>query len=193
MNTHGVTVGVLNGYRQSDDAARNPRSRGLLVKDLASALSVADAARRLAVCDPPRYRSFRLLVLDPERSLVAEWDGRRLVTGSAEDRVPLISSSFDESDVGRARRETFAAEVGEELTPERLAAFHRSHANGPSAYSVCMHRPDAGTQSFTRIAVDPGAVELVYHPGPPCETARETTVRLPRAERTHPQREFRST
>jgi hypothetical protein len=100
-----------------------------------------------------------------------------------EPELPLISSSFAESGVGEQRREEFArlTNAGARLTSETLAAYHRSHQNGPSAYSVCMHREDAGTQSYTRVRVTADEVELRYHPVAPCQLAEDVVERLPRA------------
>ena len=181
VNAHGLTVGVLNGYLREDDEAWRPRSRGRLVKDLASLRSVREVGLHLDSFDPQRYRSFRLLAMDPDSSLVADWDGNTVRRGPAEGRIPLVSSSFEETAVGEARRAAYAAEVGADPAPERLHAYHRSHAGGPSAYSVCMHRQDAETRSLTRIRVRARDAELVYHPGPPCTPAPETAVRLDRA------------
>ena len=183
-NEHGVTVGLVNGYRRADASApADVRSRGLLVRDLAACRTVREVEAALGDVDPGRYRSFRLLAVSPaDRLMLAEWDRVSLtVTRDAEERIPLISSAFEESEVGAKRRTEYARGVGERPDAEKLTAYHRSHANGPSAFSVCMHRPEAVTRSFTRVHVDAESVTMVYHPGPPCETAAEHRARLERA------------
>jgi hypothetical protein len=185
VNERGLTLGLLNGYRAPDAVERpDTRSRGLLVRDLASCATGREVVRRLRGEDLRRYRSFRLLAIEPGTpALLAEWDLLSVeVRADAEGRLPLISSSFEETLVGRRRREEYGRSVGEEVTPERLDAYHHSHAGGPSAYSVCMHRPDALTRSLTSVRVEGREIELVYHPGSPCRASRETTVRLPRTE-----------
>lgn len=184
VNEHGVTVGIVNGYRTADAAAPpDVRSRGLLVSDLAPARTVREVEEALRATDPARYRSFRLLAIAPDEPLMtAEWDRVALaVDRDAEERIPLISSAVEETDVGAKRRREYARAVGPRPDADRLAAYHRSHANGPSAYSVCMHRPEAATRSFTRVRVDADRVAMIYHPGTPCEPARETEATLARA------------
>lgn len=185
-NEHGVTVGLVNGYRRADATApADVRSRGLLVWDLAACRSVREVEEAVRATDPERYRSFRLLAISPEeRVMTAEWDRISLsVDPDAEARVPLVSSAFEESDVGAKRKAEYARVVGARPDPERLAVYHRSHANGPSAYSVCMHRPEAVTRSFTRVIVDAERVAMIYRPGPPCETAEANEAELERARR----------
>ena len=46
-NEHGVTVGLVNGYRRADASApADVRSRGLLVRDLAGCRSVREGGGR---------------------------------------------------------------------------------------------------------------------------------------------------
>jgi hypothetical protein len=185
VNDAGLTLAVLNGFRSADnDARRRWRSRGLLVTDLAGCLAPDEVERRVRGTDLEAYRSFRLLALSAGRqALVAEWDRQQLaVDDTAEGRVPLVSSSFEEGEVGASRREDFRRVVGEARTRERLLAYHRSHENGPSAFSVCMHREDAMTRSFTHVRVGADEVELAYHGGPPCEAAPDSVARLRRRE-----------
>jgi hypothetical protein len=185
-NEAGLTIGVLNGNRAADDALRAWTSRGLLVPALAAyedADGVAEALRRL---DLAPYRSFRLLAISPgQPALVAEWDRPALaIDANAEARMPIVSSAFDESAVGRARRAEFARVAGNgPPTLERLLAFHRSTEGGPSAFTVAMERPEASTRSLTRVSVDALAVVMRYHPGRPDLPAAETTITLARAPR----------
>jgi len=184
-NEHGLSVALLNGYRVADD--RHPadfRSRGLLVADLATASDRGEVARRLAALDPSPFRSFRLLVLTPDApALIAEYDRRRLdVDPDAEDRLPLISSSFEESEVGRARRAEYERVTGRGASRlDQLLEYHRSTRNGPSAFSVSMERPEAATRSFTRVTVSAAESAMRYAAGPPHAPRAETVLHLPRA------------
>ena len=205
-NEHGLSVALLNGYRVADDRLLAAfTSRGMLVADLATAPDREEAARRLSALDPSPFRSFRLLVLAPDApALVAEYDLRRLdIDPGAEDRVPLISSSFEETDVGRARQAEYERVTGRPAgsgvlaraaapadlsgrtstvpTLDQLLEFHRSTRNGPSAFSVSMERPEAATRSFTRVTVARAEITMRYAPGPPHASRPETVLRLPRA------------
>jgi hypothetical protein len=184
-NAAGITVGILNGPRL-DVGVRNVRSRGFIVRDLATSSDLREVERRVRDSDLSQVRPFRLLAIGPKPAArVFEWDGRELAFDrDAETRMPLISSSFDETEVGRKRLREFRRIVGDDVSPERLHAYHRSHANGPSAYSVCMHREDAGTRSFSRVDVSEDRVSMSYRAGNPCEERTEVTVDLARASRS---------
>lgn len=182
----GLTIGVLNGNRAADeDPARAWRSRGELAPALIGSADPAAVAAVLRSMDLREFRSFRLLALAPGAgAIVAEWDGKALaVDPHAEGRVPLVSSSFDESAVGAARRAEFARVVGADRTIERLRAYHRSTHGGPGPYSVAMERPEAATRSFTEVHVDPAGVSHSYRAGRPDRAAEPVVVSLARAGR----------
>jgi hypothetical protein len=60
-----------------------------------------------------------------------------------------------------------------------LRELHRSHAPERGPFSICMHRPDASTVSYTEIAVRDGRVTMRYKPGPSCAATRPTARTLP--------------
>jgi len=189
-NAHGVTLALLNAYA-SDEPASEPRddagftSRGLLVTGLAGCRSAEQSMRRLARMDSRRFRSFLLLALDPDReSRLATWSGGRLgIEEGVDDRSPLISSAFDTSAVCDSRRTQFErmrdAHRGDPT--ELHLRFHSSHLPERGARSVCMHRPDARTVSFSRVVVDDSGVAFHYAPDSPCRALPvQPTVRLTR-------------
>lgn len=210
VNDAGLVLALLNGVRVVGDTEDRWRSRGAIVEALAARPSPAEVARAVAGREFREYRPFRLVALAPDAAAVlAEWDGRTLALDPAADvRLPLISSSFEENEVGAARRAEYeritglragrgvlagppAAGEGIVGTPgnapdrpspsrELLLAFHRSTHGGPSAYSVSMDRPDAATRSFTHVKVGPRAVEMEYASGPPHDPVARTSLRLPR-------------
>lgn len=174
VNEHGVVVALVNGYLREDLARTDePRSRGLLVRDLAAGSSSDDVVRRLGATDLSAVRSFRLLVLHPDdRGAVATWDGRSLeIAADAEPFCPLLSSSHAASAVAAARLEAWNESVAlHGRDPDALERYHAGHARGESAYSVCMHREDAETRSFVRVLVADTAASLTWSPGPPCRS-----------------------
>jgi hypothetical protein len=169
-NEHGLALALLNGWFASRGPAPDAwRSRGLLVDDLAPLATAGDVASALAGLDLSVYRPFTLAALDPGApTLVASWDGAEfLVEARADGHAPLCSSSLDAERATRTRTELWRAGGGV-ADAEAQGAFHASHAEGPGPWSVCMHREDAATVSFTRIEVAAGSVELRYGDGPPC-------------------------
>lgn len=184
VNEHGLVVLLVNGYLH-DDARRadEPRSRGLLVDDMAGARSSVGLVARLRATDLGPYRSFRLLALHPdEPGRVATWDGSALdVVDGADAHRPLLSSSHAASAVAAARLETWnESTAGRELDVEVLERYHASHVRGPSAFSVCMHRDDAETRSLVRVDVDRERARLAWFPGSPCRMPTSTVCELPR-------------
>jgi hypothetical protein len=63
-----------------------------------------------------------------------------------------------------------------------LAAYHSSHGEKGGAYSVCMHRAETATLSFSRIRVTPEQVEFRYTPGSPCTNKKSMIVTMSRCE-----------
>ncbi len=173
VNEFGISVCLLNG--KSSKPAANRLSRGLLPLKLIPSRSAREALDRFNTIDLAAFAPFTLAILGPRtRAAIAEWR----VTGQIDlceehDGLPLTSSSFEPDRVRALRAREYARARGS------LLEFHRSHANGPSAYSTCMHRPDAETVSFSRLRVTPSEANFWYSPGAPC---RE----LPAMKRTLP-------
>src|SRR5262249_44571147 len=139
-NDRGLTLTLLNGM-----PGPSSRSRGLLVLDLISHASVRTLADRIRELDLSPYAPFTLAALDPDQSAaVVEWDGTcRALAFRSERHSMLTSSSFDSGRVREKRREDYAKLAAEGCSADLLRSFHRNHGVAPSAYSVCMHRPDA--------------------------------------------------
>jgi len=200
VNEHGFSVCLLNLYhaRISTAQARpdgSPfTSRGRLVLDLASCGSIRDFLRTLGTMDLSAWRPFTLLALasspergtergrgkneqgDEERAHLVEWDGVHFADLGPDPPLPLISSGYDFAGAARHRRAVFAAFLAEDGSPgsppgrQTLARYHRGHQPERGPYSVCMHRDDARTVSFTRVRVRPDSISMSYAPGPPCVT-----------------------
>lgn len=184
VNDRGVAVAILNGYRAADGEGGDFISRGALVLDLAACDSRAGVLETLHSRSLDRVRSFVLAVAEPGQPMaVVEWDRVTLaVDRDGTSRLPLFSSSFRGTEVAAERRRTFH-QLGAPRDLEGLLGFHRSHLPARGPYSVCMHRDDAATRSFTLVTVTAEAVELAYRPAAPCEVAEPITLRRPRVPR----------
>ncbi len=168
-NDRGVTVGLLNGYRAEDETPARPfTSRGLLVDRLAGSPSVDDLRDQLADLELTSFRSFVILALDPERELQASWHDGQLTLGPAgEESGLLISSSFRPAEVTASRRQVFEEATLDGTSVENLLRFHAGHRPERGAHSVCMHRPDARTVSFSWIGVGREETRFTYLAGAP--------------------------
>lgn len=188
-NDRGLGIALLNRYVPDTGPVREEfRSRGLLLLDLLDALQAAEVSERLAETDLERYRPFSLLALEPHgRARLFEWTGYKLEEDADPGRhMPLASSSFDQSLARVHRKQLFTdmlAAAGGETSDVMLSAFHHSHAGGPGPFSVCMHRSDAETRSYTRLIVRPREVEMHWRPGAPCSIAADQHFLLPRRQK----------
>jgi hypothetical protein len=179
VNQYGMTICLLNRYDQHD-AAQVYTSRGLLVLDILDSRSCEQVLSRLCVLDLTLFRPFTMVVLAPlPPSLVLHWTGNELQAEyAAESARPLISSSYDPTNVATHRKQLFrdmAITLGD-ITPAMLYAFHASHLPAANAYSVCMHREDAATRSLSWITVDAHMIAFLYQPHPPCRQSSTQVI-----------------
>ena len=172
-NEFGVSVCLLNGDAVAPHSCTAPpRSRGLLLRELAWETTGADCLLSLRQFDLGRYAPFVLLILEPDQpAILAEWNRERLIVDPAVAQMPLTSSSLDSPGVRRHRLKEFARRTGgaERVDPALLYEFHASHAPGRGAYSPCMHREDAETVSFSWVVVTCDEVRFLYSPSAPCQ------------------------
>lgn len=184
VNERGVTLCLLNGIAVVESAS-HPRSRGLLVRELAWARSAGECISRLQGKDLGPFAPFSLVALEPGRpAALAQWNGRELAVDPAGDvHMPLTSSAFDPAGVRHARLNEFRRRVGTErpVDPALLYWFHASHGDSPDAYSPCMHRDDAETVSFSWVVVSRDEIRLLYLPCAPCQCRRTEQRTLARA------------
>jgi hypothetical protein len=184
-NEYGLTLCLLNRYADTEtETAREFKSRGLLLPDLINLRDSAGVMRAVARGGLSQFRPFTLLALAPGAPPDAAcWTGRSLLVseGDVDSLMPLTSSSFKGAEVARVRRELFRSMTSGSQSPvaELLKRFHRSHEPGPGPLSVCMHRPEALTVSFSRVRVNSHSIEFYYQPGSPCARAQGVSVLLP--------------
>jgi hypothetical protein len=184
-NEFGLVVCLLNLYEVAY-VPRTPTTRGRVVKDLASARSLAEARARLADQPLVDMRAFTVALFelraDALTTAVVSWDGEALRDHGAPLVPPLVSSGFD---LPRVRAARFAA--WKELVERRggpnvelLDGYHASKWPEPGALAVAMERADACTVSHSRVTVDAARVELRYTPGVPPATVPAVVAQLQR-------------
>ena len=178
VNEFGLSLALLN--RGPGSPAQ--LSRGLLVMNLIAAPTLTEVMARFATSNLSDFAPFTLLGLAPglPAALLA-WDGReRGVVADAGPSMPLVSSSVDPEGCASRRRATlerFRAK-SPALRPGTLLAFHRSHAPVAGAHSVCMHRDDAQTVSFTWVTLERGEANMYYAAGSPCRSLAGESLSL---------------
>lgn len=113
--------------------------------------------------------------LEPTGERCWSWDGRTLELVALPN--PCISSGVELAKVIRSRRACFASE---DRVADRLR-IHASHIPEASAYSVCMHRDDAHTVSFSHLHLSDRGLRFDYTDRAPCKTDGPThSLILPR-------------
>jgi len=196
-NEHGLAVCLLNHYpRPSPPPPANRVSRGELVLSLMGCSTVERAQALLQVGVLAAYRPCIVLLFfrPPGASQAAlperfAWDGSAVRHTVIERMRPQTSSSFMTKAVIDSRLAHFdqvPRSEGQTPLAEDLLVYHRSHHPTKGAYSVCMHRPDAHTVSFTHLQIGPETATMDYTPLSPCKSEQapsvSTTLALVRSE-----------
>ena len=191
-NDQGVTLAILNRWHESPMRAEGEWiSRGLLVTSLLGEPTKDKVERRLRDEPLALYQPFTLVAFEIGRGArLFAWNGKVLgLTQVVETGLVLTSSGFDQEKATRDRGDLFRRwrefhpsqpSQPSEPTPESFERIHASHIPEKGPLSICMHRPEAGTVSFTRVDVGQDAVEMSYVPGPPGETTERITRSMPR-------------
>jgi len=194
-NGRGLSIALLNYYQGR--IPKGPlRSRGKIVTSLAGLATRKQMESALSAIPLHRYAPFSLLIFEPVKpdnhSKVVEiavplwcWDGQHL--GQQLQYSPLISSGklFEQVHASRLAiyRQKFERKLGGKREERGYGvadfyALHRDHGAGPSALSICMHRADAATVSFSHVEVGVSDTVFRYWQGPSCEQANFTEEKL---------------
>lgn len=186
VNEYGITCCLLN-YHPVRESPADAESRGLLVLNLADARSAGEAVQRIGREPAGRFRPFTVVCFEPGESPHAvvfdgvTLEGRRL---GPSDR-PICSSSVTPAEIEDLRRDQFR-EMAADPGRDELLGFHRSHRPQESAQSVCMHRPDARSVSFSHIVVGTERVDFHFCPDSPCRGTVKLAASLERSSGMDP-------
>jgi len=172
-NDAGVCLALVNWHRIERQSVRSIASRGQVVKALATKSSAEEIAAGLAGLPLRRLRPFRLIAIIPSEQRVTEWrwDRDRLVAHKhAWERRHWFSSGLDEPKAERERGRICKAAQSQksEGRLDWLRRLHRSHSPERGPFSICMHRPDAATVSYTEVAVSGRRATMRYKSGSCC-------------------------
>jgi hypothetical protein len=193
VTTAGCVLALLNNYQASaaregystEHSTQSLLSRGLVITMLlqelqarssfdtlatttcssAQASAIGHCLRSLPLC---AFQPFTLVCLSPGKSAQAfDWDGQQLTT--FQPASPVISSAVELANVRAQRIEAYP---GNDALVSQLLQYHGSHLPTPGAFSVCMHRDDAHTVSFSHLQVKPLNIRFLYRAGAPCQKAQ---------------------
>lgn len=200
VNEYGFTFALLNFYQ-----GRLPKgrlmSRGKLVRACAGFDSVEKALAYLRSQNHAKIAPYSLLCFSPSihsnrPSLsssnpgvrMIRWDGKVLTDTErkADQEGPLMSSAVNYEQVFASRLNVYHEIIGSTAAPESQVSdflrLHASHSPERSAQSVCMHRDEAHTVSFSHIEVGLSEINYSYADGAPCKTPVENLATIKRIQ-----------
>jgi len=174
LNQDRVCFALINWYSVAARVRGDAVSRGNIILTV-GAVAGSEAADDLLNSYPlQKTNPFRLIGVFPATNQIVEWqwDLQRLVRKRHRWRMQQwISSGFDEPAARQLRSRTFRAAQKQDSSGNVgwLRSLHRSHLPERGPFSICMHRPDAATVSYTEITVTTRRAEMRYVPCPPCQ------------------------
>jgi len=146
VNAYGQLFALLNGYSTDPRTlTQKQRSRGEIIPQMIFDSDFRAAAPILVSSRLAGILPFRLIGIDPTHRAINEWrwDGWT--------RKHWFSSSLSDvqAEEYRCATCTVAASERDPEGPDWLRDLHRSHRPFSGPYSICVHRPDAVTVSYT--------------------------------------------
>jgi hypothetical protein len=171
VNQFGISLALLNHYEfQQLETYKDWNSRGEIIKRLIDIYDIHQIRSCFKSIDLKRYRAFRLFVMDVNgNNRLCVWDGRELSI-QAKVTAPKTSSSVDAYNVKQQRRQLYYDSGLQNSTSiDDFYRYHASHFPDSLSNSVCMHREQGQTVSFTHIKVTGACAEVYYSDGAPCE------------------------
>ena len=174
-NEYGITLALLNwnDIVPLPLGRRKARSRGEIIPTLASVASLKVLQTEFGALNLEGIQPFRFVGVFPSEQAIAEWgwDSVQLTlqTSGWHSRHWFSSSLSDR----RAKALRGAACLDAQHEPDAgsalwLRRLHASHAGGPGPFSLCVHRDDVKTLSYTEVVVRPGQIQMGHFRGRPC-------------------------
>ena len=160
-------------------------SRGVLIpKLLPTENTLTYASAYLSQLDLARFRPFRLVGIFRQEMMVSEWrwDGlQRQQLQFAWQKQHWFSSSISDALARRCRGLT-CTKAARQISPDPVSwirKLHISHDPSPGPFSVCVHRKDAATVSYTEVSCTRNRISMAYRSGSPCLSATfDSEIRL---------------
>lgn len=186
-NEYGLVLALLNNYSVSqirrNNAEREYKSRGLLVRALAGKASVSEVMKTIQEEDLFHYQPFDLYVFSGiQHPHQWSWDGaflREIISPV----VPAVSSSLHFPIVKKWRSFLFRKLTKKGIKPiteEQHLAYHHKRIPLLSAYSTAMKRSDRATVSITQIRIEEDKICMRYKSGDITDPDNEfSSIELP--------------
>jgi transport and Golgi organization protein 2 len=187
-NEYGITFALLNWNGALPYGAdAKTRSRGRVIPALIDSRSLSDLHEVFGVSNFKGMMPFRLVGVFPSDQEIWEWrwDSTQLdfEIHAWESRHWFSSSLSDkraESLRGAACRA--AQHESDAGSVPWLRRLYASHAGDPGPFSLCVHRQDVKTLSYSEVMVTPKYIQVGHFRGSPCTMAQIRSLEIERAD-----------
>ena len=192
-NEYGIALALLNWNDIAPyTAAAKKRSRGRVIPALIDSRSLSDLHEVFGVSNFRGMMPFRLIGVFPSEEEIWEWrwDSVRLdFRVHAWEARHWFSSSLSDERAESVRGAACRAACYQLDTSSApwLRRLHASHVGGP--FSLCVHREDVKTLSYTEVMVKSGSVNMCHFRGSPCamNSADSVEIEVERAVHQSPE------
>ena len=185
VNEHAVALALLNWTDLSSPAlhTKKRRSRGVLIPALIGSRTLSAIQAALANMSIEGILPFRLVGVFPAERKIGEWRWnsvqREFLLHPWEARNWFSSSLWNtlaEHLRGAACRNAWSeSDAGSAPWLRRL---HASHADASGAFSLCVHRPEVRTLSYSEIDCTSAAIRMKHFVGSLCTMPPHTEVEI---------------
>jgi len=173
-NGRGNLLALLNrNGNESPNLSEKHRTRGLAIPELIGLPDLTKTESHFQQMNLDGLFPFRLVGVFRKEKIVNEWqwDGTtKQFLRLCWARKHWFSSSLSDSLAEKERGRACEAAAGEPATGSTgwLRRLHRSHGPRPGPFSVCVHRQDAATVSYTEVRCGGTQISMGYLDGNPC-------------------------
>jgi hypothetical protein len=172
-NAAGISFALLN-QNPGPQSQIKERSRGEIIPALLASLYFPGAMRNIQQINFRGMLPFLLIGVFPAEHIISQcrWDGTQLQFFRIGWDVHHWFSSGVSDEMARKVRGGTCYEAWrrrDAASAEWLRGLHASHAPARGSFSICVHRPDAATVSYTEVAFTGGDLSMRYHAGHPCQ------------------------
>ena len=174
-NSRGNLLALINWYAvETRGFGEKSRSRGEIIPQMLQETLLEATSDALKHFDFAGIHPFRLFGFFPEERQIREWrwDAKALAVKFHEwSRRHWFSSSWSDERAEAERGSACERTWREDLTDPAawLRELHASHIPEPGPFSICVHRQDAATISYTEVRWDRGQLQMGYLAGNPCQ------------------------
>ena len=173
-NEYGMVLALLNWNDvPCGTATGGTQSRGRVIPALIASRSLPELQAVLLVSLLEGMLPFRLVGVFPSEKQILEWrwDAAKLdFQAHAWESRHWFSSSLSDTQA-ESLRGAACRNARSELDAGSLPwlrRLHASHAGGPGPFSLCVHREDVKTLSYTEVTCTPATVAFEHFLASPC-------------------------